>query len=150
MLAAVKVFVDTNVLLYFHDKSASAKADRTLDWIYALTESRAACINLQVLNELTHVLLRKRWFPSDEDTFYAVDQLSAWGDKPITGNTVFEARRLHLRHHYSWWDCLLLASALELGCTHFLSEDLQDGQRIDTLTIVDPFAHSPEQILTSR
>jgi predicted nucleic acid-binding protein len=44
----------------------------------------------------------------------------------------------------------LLASAIELGCTHYLSEDLQDGQVIDGLTIVDPFAHSPEQILTSR
>ena len=38
----------------------------------------------------------------------------------------------------------------EAALTRDLSEDLQDGQRIDTLTIIDPFAHSPEQILTSR
>ena len=49
-----------------------------------------------------------------------------------------------------WWDCLLLASALELGCTHFLSEDLQDGQVIEGLTIVNPFAHTPEEILSPR
>jgi predicted nucleic acid-binding protein len=46
-------------------------------------------------------------------------------------------------------------SALELGCTHFLSEDLQDGQRIEdsggkSLTILSPFAHSPEQFFSSR
>jgi predicted nucleic acid-binding protein len=63
---------------------------------------------------------------------------------------VDEARRLHLRYRYSWWDCLLLASAIELGCTHFLSEDLHNGQAIEGLTIIDPFAHSPDQILSSR
>jgi predicted nucleic acid-binding protein len=50
---------------------------------------------------------------------------------------------------YSWWDCLLLASALDLGCTHFLSDDLQDGHQIAGLTIIDPFAHTPQQILAS-
>jgi predicted nucleic acid-binding protein len=53
-------------------------------------------------------------------------------------------------HQFSWWDCLLLASAIELGCTHFLSEDLKDGQTIEGLTILSPFAHTPDQILVSR
>jgi predicted nucleic acid-binding protein len=42
---------------------------------------------------------------------------------------------------------LLLASALELGCSHFLPEDLQDGQQIGGLTIINPFLHAPEAIL---
>lgn len=147
-MPAAKVFVDTNVVLYFHDRNAGERAGQVLQWIYALTESRAACLNMQVLNELTYVLLRKRWLPSVEETFYAVDQFAAWGSYPTTSETAATARRLHIRYHYSWWDCLLLASAMELGCTHFLSEDLQDGQRIGTLTIIDPFAHSPQQVLT--
>jgi predicted nucleic acid-binding protein len=64
------------------------------------------------------------------------------------------ARDIHAAYKCSWWDCVLIASAIELGCTHFLSEDLQDGQRIVAggrrgLTIVNPFAHSPDQILVS-
>ena len=51
-------------------------------------------------------------------------------------------------------DCLLLACALELGRTHFLSEDLQDGRMVEdggkSLTLVSPFAHSPQHILLSR
>jgi predicted nucleic acid-binding protein len=39
--------------------------------------------------------------------------------------------------------------AAQLGCTHFLTEDLQDGHQIAGLTIVDPFAHTPEEILAS-
>lgn len=149
MPAAVKVFVDTNTLLYVHDRDAGEKSVQALQWLHTLTENRIACLNLEVLNELTYVLLRKRWLASQEKTFAAVDQFAALGDRSITIETVAAARVLHLRLRYSWWDCLLLASAVEIGCTHFLSEDLQDGQRIDTLTIVDPFAHSPEQILTS-
>jgi predicted nucleic acid-binding protein len=60
---------------------------------------------------------------------------------------VERARRLVERTGYSWWDCLLLASAIELGCTHFLSEDLQDGRSLQGLTILSPFAHSPREIL---
>jgi predicted nucleic acid-binding protein len=76
------------------------------------------------------------------------------GDSPLTKRDTYGARLLHLRYGYSWWDCLLLASAIELGCTHFLSEDLQDSQRIEdgggrSLTILSPFAHSPEQFFSS-
>jgi predicted nucleic acid-binding protein len=78
-----------------------------------------------------------------------VDDLSFLGQTLIDQPPTAIAREIRQRTKYSWWDCLLLASALELGCTHFLSEDLQDGHTISGLTIVDPFAHTPEQILAS-
>jgi predicted nucleic acid-binding protein len=43
------------------------------------------------------------------------------------------------RHGFSWWDCVLLASASHAGCDLFLSEDLQHNRRVDGLTILDPF-----------
>ena len=144
------IFVDTNVLLYSHDRKNIEKAGQAKSWLKTLAKRRQATINLQVLNELTDVLLRRKWFETPEQVFTISAGFAELGNKPLTPGEVVAARRLHLRYRYSWWDCLLLASAIELGCSHFLSEDLQDGQRIDTLTIVDPFAHSPEQILTSR
>ena len=83
------------------------------------------------------------------DVFASVDELSFLGRTPIDEHLAVYARGVRMSTNYSWWDCLLLASALELGCTHFLSEDLQDGHTIEGLTIVDPFAHTPEQILAS-
>jgi predicted nucleic acid-binding protein len=144
------IFVDTNVLLYSHDRKNIEKAERAQFWLRELAKREQATINLQVLNEFTDVLLRRKWFETPEQVFSISTGFAELGNSPITLREVGEARRLHLRYRYSWWVCLLLASAIELGCTHFLSEDLQDGQRVDTLTIVDPFAHSPEQILTSR
>lgn len=149
MLGA-RFFVDTNVLLYSHDRKNIEKAGKAQFWLKDLAARERVTINLQVLNEFTDVLLRRKWFETPEQVFSISAGFAELGSSPLTREEVNEARQLHLRYRYSWWDCLLLASAIQLGCTHFLSEDLQDGQRIDTLTIVDPFAHSPEQILTSR
>lgn len=73
-----------------------------------------------------------------------------WGSDPLDLDTVHAAREIHLATSYVWWDCLLLASAIALGCARFLSEDLRDGHAIGGLTITDPFAHSPGDILPSR
>jgi len=151
-MPVARVFLDTNTLLYLHDRSDSAKAGTMRGWLTALIEQQAACLNLQVLNEAANVLLRKRWFDTPQQVYAVIDSFAELGDAGVGWEEIGTARFLHARLGYSWWDCLLLGSALELGCTHFLSEDLQDGQRVAdarrSLTIVDPFAHSPEKILT--
>ncbi|WP_315924397.1 PIN domain-containing protein [Mesorhizobium sp. SP-1A] len=154
-MPGAKIFVDTNVLLYAVDETELAKGLLAQQWLLSLTHHGAGSTNLQVLNETTSLLLRRRRDVHPADVFAIVDRFSRLGTQPLGAKETSLARSLHLRLRYSWWDCLLLASALELGCTHFLSEDLQDGQAIEdtggkSLTIVDPFAHSPEQILNPR
>lgn len=151
-MPGVRVFLDTNTLLYLHDRNDDVKAKVVRAWVDALIEIQGAYLNMQVLNEATNAMLKKKWFETPEQVYAAVDNFAELGDAAIGWGELVEARLLHVRFGYAWWDCLLLASALELGCTHFLSEDLQDGQSISdgsrTLTIVNPFAHSPEHILT--
>lgn len=144
------VFIDTNVLLYAHDRLSPEKANQSKAWLTSLASKGLARVNLQSLNELTHVLLRKKWFDDLSTVYAVVDHFATLGTTPITYKETETARRIHAATRYSWWDCLLLASALELGCKFFLSEDLQDVQAIEGLTIVDPFAHSPEQVFASR
>jgi len=47
---------------------------------------------------------------------------------------------LHARYQFSFYDSLIIAAALAAGCTRLYSEDLQHGQRIEGLTIENPFA----------
>ena len=149
-MPGVRVFLDSNTILYMHDRRTAAKGARVVAWLRAISQASAACVNLQVLNEVTSVMLRKRWYATLEIVFGIVDDLAEFGSAPLGKVEVEAARLIHARHGYSWRDSLLLASALELGCTHFLSEDLQDGQVIAGLTIVDPFAHSPGQFLPAH
>lgn len=146
----VSIFIDSNVFLYARDLENKQKSEQSNQWLRRLIAMGAACTNLQVLNEVTHAMLRKRRDLQPETIFAEIDGLSFLGSSSVNGATMQTARALHLKYHYSWWDCLLLASALNLGCTHFLSEDLQDQQKIEGLTIVSPFAHTPDQILVSR
>lgn len=149
-MPAASIFVDTNTLVYLHDRGDLAKGAVVARRLLDLSDRRMARTNLQVLNEFTNVLLKRKWFDSPTTVFSIVDTLAALGSASSTVEDAARAWQLHQNLRYSWWDCLLLASAINLGCSHFLSEDLADGQRIDGLTIVSPFAHTPEEILSPR
>ena len=146
-MRASRVFFDSNVLLYAHDKSDAAKRGSAELWLSEITLRQSAATNLQVLNEVCNVLFKKRKALSAEEVFSVVDDFAALGASALTWREVLTARSIRGSTGYSWLDCLLLASAVELGCSHFLSEDLQDGQEIGGLTIFNPFTHAPEEIL---
>ena len=60
----------------------------------------------------------------------------------VTASTHLYHRGLDIqdRYQYGFYDSLIIAAALEAGCRRLLTEDLQDGQTIETLTIENPFA----------
>ena len=60
--------------------------------------------------------------------------------RPIDVGTHEAAIALARSHGFSFYDALIVVSALEAGCDTLLTEDLQAGQRIAGLTIVNPFA----------
>lgn len=146
-MPAAKVFFDTNVIIYTRDNADDPRIALARAWFAAAEERKCLIVNLQVLNELASVLLRKHRGIATDDVFATIDRLGVFGDSPVTMSTVGLARQVRRQTAYSWWDCVLLASALELGCSHFLSEDLQDGQKIGAMTIINPFIHPPETVL---
>jgi predicted nucleic acid-binding protein len=147
-----RVFVDATTLLYTIDKAEPERGLVAQNWLTSLTIARAGRTNLQALNEVASVVTRKAARFPERDPFLEVDAFAQFGSTPLSPTAALAARSIFRRYKYSWWDCLLLAAALELGCTHFLSEDMQDGHVVSDgtrdLTIIDPFAHSPQHVLT--
>jgi predicted nucleic acid-binding protein len=152
-MPGAKVFVDSTTFLYTIDQAERLKRRIAQEWLKALTRANLGATNLQVLSEVASVITRKTARFGDRDPFFDIDAFATFGSEPLTNESALAARSVFRRYGYSWWDCLLLASALYLGCTHFLSEDLQDGQTIAAtvgganrhLTVLDPFAHSPAE-----
>ncbi|MFN0182558.1 MAG: PIN domain-containing protein [Aquabacterium sp.] len=101
-----------------------------------------ACISFQVVQEWLNTMLRKAAVP------IAPDQ--ARNDLDVVllpllqvlppGAMYHRALDVQLRWRFSFYDSLIVASALAAGCTRLLSEDLQHGQRIEGLTVHNPFA----------
>jgi len=94
---------------------------------------------VQVINEFYNVLLRK----NIEDNVIQKkihSQLEICSASELSLKTVFRAWKLREKYKYSYWDSLILASALENSCSILYSEDMQHGQVIeDNLKIINPF-----------
>ena len=128
-------FLDTNVLLYATIRSdPRSEAARTL-------LARRGTISVQVLNEFANVAFRKlhRNWPEIVRALAAIRVLCA-PPRPLTVATHEAALAISGRTGYRLYDALIIAAALEAGCTTLFSEDLHDGQVIDgRLTIRNPF-----------
>lgn len=138
------VFVDTNVLVYRQDGSIAAKQSRANDWIVHLVRRRAARVSFQVLQELYATLTRKVKPAFDAGEARAiVRDLAVW--RPVAIDLAILERGWHIQERYvlSWWDSLIVAAAQSSGCSVLLTEDLQHGQILGRLRVVDPF-RSPE------
>ena len=76
---------------------------------------------------------------SFEDARADVRDLQTWKPLELTSATFEQAWLIEDRMQISWWDALIVAAACQTGCTFLISEDLQSGQTINNLTIIDPF-----------
>lgn len=142
---SARIFIDSNVLLYSIESQDAGKSVHAGRWLDYLLQTGSGVTNLQVLNEVTNVLLKRRVM-APEQVFKVVDTFGSFGTMPVSREIMTAARLIRLSTRYQWWDCLLLASAVELRCAGFLSEDMSDGPGIHGLTIINPFLHSPPQL----
>jgi len=131
-------FVDTNVLVYAHDGGAGRRHDRSVDLLNRLFEEANGSLSVQVLSEFYSVATRKLSMKSEEAE-EAISDLSGWIIHRPGHADVLRAIRLLRRHKISWWDAMVINSAIELGCSILWSEDLTHGQRYGTVIVRNPF-----------
>lgn len=133
------VFVDTNVLLYAQDPRVPEKQARASAWLAQCWRAGCGRLSTQVLNEL-FVNLRRTAPQLDLTEGRAlVRRYRAWQPLVVDDTTVDLAWTLQDRFALSYWDALMVAAAQQQGCRYLLTEDLQHGQQIDRLQILNPF-----------
>ena len=138
------VFVDTNVLLYTHDDRDPAKQGRAREWVTWCWRARSGRISSQVLNELYNNAITKfRQTMPVAKARSEVLKLRQWQPPHLDSHTVDGAWHLQDRYGLSYWDALIVSSAHQQGCGYVLTEDLQDGQQIDAVRVVNPFTATP-------
>lgn len=132
-------FVDTNVLVYAYDADAGEKHDAARAALETLWEEESGCVSSQVLQEFYVTVTRKLTRPLRPRV--ARDVVAAYAAWPVHRPDVADilsASEFEERHQLSFWDALIVVSALRSGAQELLTEDLQDGQRIDGLLVVNP------------
>ena len=132
-----KVFLDTNIIVYLYSIDEDDKRDVSFEFV----NSTDCVTSIQAMNEASNVWFRKHKLSKNEIVKYLDEIESICEDVMLVRRkTINFAMEIKDRYGYSFFDCLMLASAIEANCTLILTEDMQDGQIIDgTLKITNPF-----------
>jgi len=130
---ADKFFVDTNILIYAHDRSAGVKHQRARHAIESLWTTGQGVLSTQILQELCISLRRKlaRPLPVDEVRRLIQDYLS-WEIVVNSPEAVLQALEI------SFWDALVLQAAEQSGAAILYSEDLAAGQNYGPVQVMNP------------
>jgi predicted nucleic acid-binding protein len=133
-----RTFIDTNVLLYADDPRDPAKHQRALILIKQHLSLRSGVVSLQVLQEYFVNATGKLKLDADLAK-RRVEVFAKFQVAEPTVADVLSAIDIHRLHSLSFWDSLILQCAKQAGCRVLLSEDMQHGQVIDGVRIVNPF-----------
>ena len=124
-------FLDTNVLGYLLDSGRKEKIARRL-------ASERPHISVQVLNEFVAVC--KKCGKDRETAYQLADAIAnASTVHEITLSTCRLAQAIATRYQLSHWDGLIVAAATLAQCETLYSKDMQHGQVIGTVKVVNPF-----------
>ncbi len=136
-----RFFLDTNIFIYTFDSREPAKQRQSLERVTEALDTRKGLISFQVVQEFLNAASRKFTRPlSPVDCRRYLHQVLA----PLCdvhSSTALYDRAIELaeRWRYGFYDALIISAALHGGCDRLYSEDLQHGQIIQGLTIVNPF-----------
>ncbi|HEY4576068.1 MAG TPA: PIN domain-containing protein [Thermoanaerobaculia bacterium] len=134
------VFVDANVLVYAEDRDAGDKHLIARDLVAELWRTGDGVLSIQVLQEFFVNVTRKLPRPlRPGEALAIVEQYLTWRVVENTGDLLLAGIRLASDLKVSFWDALVIQAARTARCDRLLTEDLNHGQRIGDLTIVNPF-----------
>lgn len=134
----VDLFIDTNILVYAHDRDAGEKHAKAKGLIEGFWKRRETpSLSIQVLQEL-HVNLIKHGLEAERSAQIVTRYLS-WRVVDNTGPLLRQAFVEQQRWNVSFWDALILAAARRAGVSAVWSEDFNDGQDYGGMSIVNPF-----------
>ncbi len=134
-----KFFVDTNILVYAHDRSAGIKHQRAQRLLEQLWNSGQGVLSTQVLQELCVNLRRKVSTPlAVEEVRLLIRDYATWEVVSNTPESILQALDIEARYMTSFWDALILQAAESAGASILYSEDLATAQHYGSIQIVNP------------
>jgi predicted nucleic acid-binding protein len=137
-----KFFVDSNIWIYLFTSDDISKNKLARNFIIDNTaEGNILVISYQVINEVGSVLKRKKNFTEDKIQFVIETMLDLCVVQDFSREIIIKASILRSKMSVSYWDSIIIAAALESGCQYLTSEDVQNGQNIQGLTVINIFAH---------
>ena len=133
-----KCFLDSNIWLYAlsnQDENRKRKAENLIEKI-----KNRICLSIQVVNEVCLNLKRKSSFDEVEITRLISSFYINYEVVELNREILLKASELRMKYSFSFWDGLIVASALAANAETLYSEDMQNNLQVENkLKIVNPF-----------
>ena len=136
-------FLDSNIFIYLFDNVHPHKQAIARDIVRAALEAESGAISYQVVQETLKVITTKLApaLPQHEvHRFLYLTLVPLWHVMP-SADLFDRTLVIQARYRFGFYDSLIVAAALDAGCTRLYTEDMQHGQQIESLTITNPFKH---------
>jgi predicted nucleic acid-binding protein len=133
-----RVALDSSILIYAEVEPDSEKGKRAADVI--LGAARDGVISAQVLGEFLRFVQRRLPTSFEGAVRQALFYQAVFLTPPTTDAIINRACELARAHRMQLWDCVVCAASAQAGAKVLLTEDMQDGQRVDGLRLINPFA----------
>jgi len=132
-----RVFIDSNIFLYAFNDDDLRKQQLATDII--MSRINHCYISIQVINEVSSNMLRKLLSTNDEVEEFVRDSYKRFSVQNITQTVFIQACSLREKYNLSYYDSIIVSSAIEAKCTILYSEDMQHNLQIKELSIINPF-----------
>ena len=132
-------FIDTNVLVYAEASDAPVKQQAALVLLKQLYETGTGVLSTQVLQEYCNVAIKKLKLPA-RHIRAQLDLYEQFEVVQVTPAIIRAGLDLHQTRSVSFYDALILASAETAGCNVLFSEDMNTGEVMAGVRILNPFA----------
>lgn len=135
----IKCFLDTNLLIYAWDNTEQSKKNLIIPFLNYIKENSFPVISTQTLGEFFNVAVKKIGLTKEQGYVICEEYSKLFPVYEISTENVLHAMKISKETQYSYWDSLIIAMAIDTGCSVLYSEDLNNGQEIEGLKIVNPF-----------
>jgi predicted nucleic acid-binding protein len=131
-----KAFLDTNVLIYLYSTDEPDKQAA----VEQLTQNNAITLSTQIINEFINVMTKKYKLEVVSITNAVREIMDSFMIVQVTTDTIMQALSIMKKYRFSYFDSLIMASALESECSVLHTEDLHHQQLIEhRLRVNNPF-----------
>jgi len=129
-----RVFLDSNILIYSIDKFKSESVESIFK------SENNIYISTQVINEFINVCIKKQLLEINNISQSVKKFIETFNLVIITETTIYSASELKEKYRYSFYDSLIISSAIENECSVLYAEDLKNSQLIEgKIKILNPF-----------
>jgi len=132
-----RVFIDSNIWIYALAPEDNSQYRRIMTVLKKAFRDADVVVSFQVINEVCFYL-KKNGFSEDKIRKIILSFSRRCVVNDFSRDLLLQASALRKLHTFSYWDSLILASAIEAECQALYTEDMQDGRTVETVRIINP------------